>query len=179
MNIHYLETLTLEVPFRCTISFSGRINVQCISSLISPIYCQKHPSEQRCSVRKVVLKDFVNFKTPMLESLFNRVAGLTIILKNIRQRLLLHCTRTTHCYLSVLPQSQEITQSGNFRGAIVYVIARLFHQCQAPQSAQIFFPPTSAVHYSYHLKSNNIIGQRETTKQYYRSKGNHQYRKNI
>ena len=42
-------------------------------------------------------------KTPMLESLFNRVAGLTTILKNICQRLLLHCTRTTHCYLSVLP----------------------------------------------------------------------------
>ena len=38
----------------------------------------------------------------MLESLFNKVAGLTPILKNIFQRLLLHCTRTTHCYHGVI-----------------------------------------------------------------------------
>ena len=38
----------------------------------------------------------------MLEFLLNKVAGLTPILKNICQRLLLHCTHTTHCYLSVL-----------------------------------------------------------------------------
>ena len=44
----------------------------------------------------------------MLESLFNKVAGLTPILKNICQRLLLHCTRTTHCYLSVLLYIQHL-----------------------------------------------------------------------
>ena len=38
----------------------------------------------------------------MLESLFNKVAGLAPILKNIFQRLLLHCTRTTHCYHGVI-----------------------------------------------------------------------------
>ena len=37
-------------------------------------------------------------KTPVLESFFNKVSGLTLILKNIGQQLLLHCTRTTHCY---------------------------------------------------------------------------------
>ena len=48
------------------------------------------------------------------------------------------------------------TQSGKLRAAIVYVIARPFRQCQTPQSAH-----NSAVYYLYHLKSNNIIGQRE------------------
>ena len=41
--------------------------------------------------------------------------------------------------LSVKSQSQEITQSGNLHATIVYVIARLFHQRQTPQSAQISF----------------------------------------
>ena len=45
MNIHYLETLNLEVPFRDIISFFGRINVQCISSLVYTVYCQKQLSE--------------------------------------------------------------------------------------------------------------------------------------
>ena len=43
MNIHYLETLNLEVPFRYIISFFGRINFECISSLIHPVYYQKQP----------------------------------------------------------------------------------------------------------------------------------------
>ena len=38
----------------------------------------------------------------MLESLFNKVTGLTPILKNIFQRVLLHCTRTTHYYHGVI-----------------------------------------------------------------------------
>ena len=45
MNIHYLETLNLEVPFRYIISFFGRINFQCMSSLVYTVYCQKQPSE--------------------------------------------------------------------------------------------------------------------------------------
>ena len=61
MNINYLETLTLEVLFRHIISFSGRINYQCMSSLPYTGYCQKQPSEQRRFVKKGVLKDFVNF----------------------------------------------------------------------------------------------------------------------
>ena len=95
MNIHYLETLTLEVPFRYIISFFSRINFQCMPSLVYTVYCQKQPSEQRCSVKTGVLSErFRKFlrKTPMLESLCNKVSGLTPILKNISQRLLLHCT---------------------------------------------------------------------------------------
>ena len=53
--------------------------------------------------KKMCFERFRKFhrKTPVMESLFNKVAGLTPILKNICQRLLLHCTHTTHCYLSV------------------------------------------------------------------------------
>ena len=47
--------------------------------------------------------------------------------------------------------------------AIIYVLARLFRWCQAPQSAQKFLLPKSVVRYLCHLKSNNIIGQRKTT----------------
>ena len=41
MNIRYLETLTLELPFRYIISFFGRINFQCMSSLGYTVYCEK------------------------------------------------------------------------------------------------------------------------------------------
>ena len=53
-------------------------------------------SKKRCSYR---FRKFYR-KTSVLESPF-KVAGLTSILKNICQRLLLHCTRTTHYYLYV------------------------------------------------------------------------------
>ena len=51
------------------------------------VFCKK-----RCSLR------FRKFrrKKPVLESFFNKVSGLTPILKNICQRLLLHCIRTTY-----------------------------------------------------------------------------------
>ena len=39
----------------------NRINIQCMSSLVYTVYCQKQPSEQKCSVKRGVLKDFVNF----------------------------------------------------------------------------------------------------------------------
>ena len=103
MNIHYLKTLTLEVLFMYIICFFSRINVQCMSSLVYTVYteaairvegfCKKKYSSRFRKFRR---------KTPVLESLFNKVPSLTPILKNICQRLLLHCTRTTHCYLSVL-----------------------------------------------------------------------------
>ena len=38
----------------------------------------------------------------MLEPLFIKFAGLTPVLKNICRLLVLYCTRTTRCYLSVL-----------------------------------------------------------------------------
>ena len=56
--------------------------------LVYTVYCLKQPTEQRfCSTEK-----FCKFhrKTPVLKSLFNKVAGLTPSLKNICQRLVLH-----------------------------------------------------------------------------------------
>ena len=44
----------------------------------------------------------------MLESVFDKVDGLTPFLKNICQRLLLHCTHTTPRYLSVLFYIQPV-----------------------------------------------------------------------
>ena len=53
--------------------------------------------------KKGVLKDFLNvIKKHLCWSLFNKVVELTPILKNIFQRLLLHCTCTTHCYHGVI-----------------------------------------------------------------------------
>ena len=50
--------------------------------------------------KKGALKNFRKFhkKTPLLVSLFKKVAGMTPILKNICQRLLLHFTHTTVTY---------------------------------------------------------------------------------
>ena len=98
MNIHYQETLTLEIPFRYIISFFGRINsyvfigLNCLlreAAIRVEVFCKK-----RCSLR---FRKFCR-KKPVLESFFNKVSGLTPILKNICQRLLLHCTRTTVTY---------------------------------------------------------------------------------
>ena len=44
----------------------------------------------------------------MLESLLEKVAGLTLILKIICQRILLHCAHTIHCYLYVLLYIQHL-----------------------------------------------------------------------
>ena len=43
-----------------------------------------------------------------MESLLNKVAGLTPIFKNICQGLLLHCTHIIHCYLSVILYIQHL-----------------------------------------------------------------------
>ena len=53
---------------------------------------------------------------------------------------------------------------------IVCVVARLFHYCQTPKGAQKFLLPVkffvkTAVHYLGHQKSNNIIGQKKTSKE--------------
>ena len=85
--------------------------------MVNIVYCQKQSPESRCSVKKDVLKNFVNFIGKYLcclESLFNKVAGLTPVLKNICQRLLLHYTRTAHCYLSVLLYIQPLLPHHNF-----------------------------------------------------------------
>ena len=61
-------------------------------------------------VRKGVVKNSANLteKPPLLESLFNKFAGLTPIMKNMCQRLLLHCTRTSRCYSSFLAYIQHL-----------------------------------------------------------------------
>ena len=41
--------------------FLGSINFQCMFSLVYTVYCQKQPPEWRCSVKIVVIKNFVNF----------------------------------------------------------------------------------------------------------------------
>ena len=78
MNIHYLHTVTLELPFRYIISFFGRKDVQCMSPLVYTVYCQKQPSEKRCSrkFRKI------HRKTPL-------VLKLTPFLQNTSEQLLL------------------------------------------------------------------------------------------
>ena len=84
--------------------FLGSINFQYMFSLVYTVYCQKQSQQSRGVLQKKVFLKICKFhrKTPVLESLLNKVAGLTAILKNICQRLLLHCTHTSHCYLSVL-----------------------------------------------------------------------------
>ena len=39
----------------------GSINFHCIFSLVYTVYCQRQPPEYRCSMKKGVLKNFVNF----------------------------------------------------------------------------------------------------------------------
>ena len=60
-------------------------------------------------VRIGVLKNSINLTgNHLCWSLFNKFAGMTPILKNICQWLLLCCTRTTRCYLSVLLYFQHL-----------------------------------------------------------------------
>ena len=113
-----------------------------MSSLVYTVYCQKQPSEQRCCVKKGVFKDFVNFVGKHLcWSLFlNKVSGLTPILKNICQRLLLYCSRITHCYLTVLLYIQHLlppmfvfglNSKGfkEFKSGISFSLKSHFHGC--------------------------------------------------
>ena len=85
----------------------------------------------------------------MLKTLFNKFAGLTPILKNICQRLLLYCTRTTRCYVSGLLYIHhlqrvflEISQKAcNFikKETLVQVIC-----CEFCENSKSIFPTESA-----------------------------------
>ena len=68
------------------------------------VFTARSSHQSRDVLLKKCSKKFRKFhrKRPLLEFLFKRPAGLTPILKNMCQRLLLCCTRTTRCYLSVL-----------------------------------------------------------------------------
>ena len=98
-------SLTRNTNLKSTVQvyhfFLGSINFQCMFLLVYTVNCQKLPPEYRCSVRKGVLK--IHRKT--------QVTGLTPILKNIYQRLLLHYTHTTRCCLSVLLYSTPFSSS--------------------------------------------------------------------
>ena len=63
------------------------------------VFCKKRCSQRFHKFRR---------KKNVLESLFNKVADLALILNNICQRILLHCTRTTHCYSAVLLYIQHL-----------------------------------------------------------------------
>ena len=68
------------------------------------MFTARSSHQSRDVLLKKCSKKFRKFhrKRPLLEFLFKKPAGLTPILKNMCQRLLLCCTRTTRCYLSVL-----------------------------------------------------------------------------
>ena len=99
-----LETLTLEVPVRYIISFLAASTFSVCFHWFA-LFTPRSSHQNRG-----VLKNFCKFhrETPVMESLFNKVASLTPILKNICQQLLLHYSRTSHCYLSVLLYIQHL-----------------------------------------------------------------------
>ena len=103
----------------------------------------KHPpnnSSYQCKCRKSKFC-FTIYKTRISQG-EERLNALLLV--HIHQDIFLHYNK--------IIKSQEITQSGNLRAAIAYVIAKRLCQClQTPQSAQ-FFLKKSAVHYLYHLK---------------------------
>ena len=98
LNILYLETLTLEVPFRY-ISFLSRLHFHLFTLFtVRSSHRSRGASKKRCSLKFCK----INRKPPVLESLINGFAGLTPIFESICQVLLLYCIRITRCYLSVL-----------------------------------------------------------------------------
>ena len=107
MNTLYLKTLTLKVPVRYIISQQHKLLVYVFIGL----HCVLPQAATRVQMfcKKSVFKNFVNFIGKHLRwRLFLIIAGLTPILKNICQILLLRCAQTTHCYLSVLLYIQHL-----------------------------------------------------------------------
>ena len=84
----------------------------------------------------------------------------------VRQNLLKSVTGITKCDKNLLKSETMVTKNN-----IVWKIARGYCLCYCktfslvPDSTECIklFLPKYAVHYLYHLKSNNIIGQRKTT----------------
>ena len=94
----------------------------------------------------------------MLESLFNKVAGLTPILKNICQRLLLHCTRTTHCYLSVLLYIQHLLPHHH-----CYYSEAVVRRCSIKKGVLRNFAKFTGKHLCQSLFFDKIAGLRPAT----------------
>ena len=91
----------------------------------------------------------------MLESLFNEIAGLTPILKNICQTLLLHCTHTTHWYLSVLLYIQHI-----FPHHHCYYSEAFVWRCSIKKGVLRNFPKLTGKHLCQSLFFNKVAGLR-------------------
>ena len=94
----------------------------------------------------------------MLESLFNKVAGLTPILKNICQRLLLHCTRTTHCYLSILLYIQHLLPHHH-----CYYSEAVVRRCSIKKGVLRNFAKFTGKHLCQSLFFDKIAGLRPAT----------------
>ena len=91
----------------------------------------------------------------MLESLLNKVAGLTPILKNICQRLLLHCTHTTHCYLSVLLYIQHLLPHHH-----CYYSEAVVRRCSIKKGVLRNFAKFTGKHLCQSLFFNKVAGLR-------------------
>ena len=99
MNTLYLETINFRSTVQVYHFFLGSINFYCILQ------------SRGVLLKKCALRNFVNLigkHRCCLKARFNKVPGLKPILKNICQRLLLHYTFTTRCYVSVLLYIQHL-----------------------------------------------------------------------
>ena len=94
----------------------------------------------------------------MLESLLNKVAGLTPILKNICQRLLLHCTHTTDCYLSVLLYIQHLLPHH-----YCYYSEAVARRCSMIKAVLRNFAKFTGKHLCHSLFLNKVVGLRPAT----------------
>ena len=94
----------------------------------------------------------------MLESLLNKVGCLTPILKNISQRLLLHCTHSTHCYLCVLLYIQHLLPHHHcdYSQAVV-------RRCSIKNSVLRNFAKFTGEHLYQTLFFNKVAGLRPAT----------------
>ena len=91
----------------------------------------------------------------MLESLFNKVAGLPPVLKNICQRLLLHCTHTTHCCLSVLLYIQHLLSHHH-----CYYSKAVIPRCSIKEHVLKIFAKFTGKHLCQSLFLNKVVGLR-------------------
>ena len=83
-------------------------NWKIISNCCLPAFLPEVLLNYASNMIRIRLNKCTKRKTPLLKSLLNKVAGLTPILRNICQRLHLHCTHFTQCYLSVLLYVQHL-----------------------------------------------------------------------
>ena len=106
--------------------------------------------------KKSVFKNFVNFIGKHLcWRLFLIIAGLTPIFKNICQRLLLHCTQTTHCYWSVLLYIQHLLPHHH-----CYHSEAVVRRCSMKKSVPRNFAKFTERHLCQSLFFNKVAGLR-------------------